>query len=60
MTNFDNNKDKICLLLKDDVGRSCVRSYIRLNIRSHDHNSCDHGVTNFYNPFIFRKIHNFI
>ena len=38
---FDNNKDKVCLLFKDDVGGSRVRS----NARSQDPGSRDHGVT---------------
>ena len=41
MTSFDNNKDKVCLLFKDNVGRSCVRS----RARSHDYISHDHGIT---------------
>ena len=40
MTSFDNNKDKVCLLLKDDVGESCIRSHVR----SHDYRYHDHGV----------------
>ena len=38
---FDNNKTKICVLFKDDVGRSRVRSCVR----SHDLEFRDHGVT---------------
>ena len=41
MTSFDNNKDKVYLLLKDDVGRSRVRS----RAKSHDPGSHDHGIT---------------
>ena len=41
MTSFDNNEDKVCSLLKDDVGGLRIRSYAR----SHDLKSCDHGVT---------------
>ena len=41
MTSFDNNEDKICLLFKDDIGRSCVRSCAKL----YDPGSCDYGVT---------------
>ena len=41
MTNFDNNEDKVCLLLKDDVGGSCIRSFAK----SHDYRSCNYGVT---------------
>ena len=37
---FDNNEDKVCSLL-DNVGGSHVRS----RVGSHDHRSCDHGVT---------------
>ena len=40
MTSFDNNEDKVCLLLKDDVGRLRVKS----RARSHNHRSHDHGV----------------
>ena len=53
MTNFDNNKDKVCSLLKDDIGGSRVRSPAKLYVRSppkscvrsHDHRSYDHGIT---------------
>ena len=41
MTSFNNNEDKVCLLLKDDVGRSRVRP----RTRSHDPRSRDHAVT---------------
>ena len=41
MTSFDNNEDKVCLLLKDDVGKSRVRS----RARSYNHGSRDHDVT---------------
>ena len=37
----DNNENKVCLLLKDDVGRSCIRSCAR----SHDAEFCDYSVT---------------
>ena len=37
----DNNKDKVCLLLKDDFGGLCIRS----RTRSHDLWSCEHAVT---------------
>ena len=41
MTSFDTNKDKVCLLFKNDVGGSHVRSRARL----HNPGSCDPGVT---------------
>ena len=41
MTSFDNNEDKVCLLLKDDVSESRVRS----PARSHNPEFCDHNVT---------------
>ena len=41
MTSFDNNKDKVCLLFKDDVGGS----YVRSRAKSHDPGSRDHSVT---------------
>ena len=44
MTSFDNNKDKIYSLHKDDVGKSRVRSRARSRVRSHDHRSRDHGI----------------
>ena len=40
MTSFNNNDDKVCSLIKNDVGGSCVRS----RARSHDPRSCDYGV----------------
>ena len=40
MTSFDNNKDKVYSLFKNDVGGSRVRS----RARSHDLGSCDHDV----------------
>ena len=40
MTSFDNNEDKVCLLLKHDVDGSRVRLYVK----SHVPGSCDHGV----------------
>ena len=45
MTSFENNEDKVYLLLKDDVGKSCTRSRIRSHIKSYDHRFCDHGIT---------------
>ena len=45
MTSFDNNEDKVCSLLKNDVSRSCVRSHARSRVGSHDHGYCDYGVT---------------
>ena len=44
MTNFDNNEDKICSPLKDDVGGSRIKLRARSRIRSNDYRSCDHGV----------------
>ena len=45
----NNNKDKICLLLKNEVGGLRVRLYTRLRVRSlvwtHDYRSYNHGVT---------------
>ena len=41
MTSFDNNEDKICSLLKDDVGGSRIRSHTKSN----DLGSPDYGVT---------------
>ena len=41
MTSFNNNKDKICLHFKDDVGGLRVRSHARSN----DPGSRDHDVT---------------
>ena len=40
MTSFDNNEDKICLFLKDDIGEWWIRSHIK----SHNLGSRDHGV----------------
>ena len=40
MTSFDNNENKVCLLLKDNVGGSRVRSHAK----SHDFGSHNHGV----------------
>ena len=40
MTSFDNNEDKICLLLKDDVNGL----YVRSRARSHNPKSYDHGI----------------
>ena len=45
MTNFDNNEDKVCSLFKDGVGGLRVGSRARLHVRSHDHRSRDHSVT---------------
>ena len=38
---FDNNENKVCSLLKNNVGRSRIRSCAR----SYDLGSCDHAVT---------------
>ena len=40
MTSFDNNEDKVCSLLENDVGGSRVKSRIRL----YDPWSCDYGI----------------
>ena len=45
MTSSDNNKDKLCLLLKDNVGGSRVRSCAGSRIGLHDYRFCEHGVT---------------
>ena len=45
ITSFDNNENKVCLLLKDNVGRSRVKSFARSHDGSYDHKSRDHGVT---------------
>ena len=45
MTSFNDNKDKVCLLLKDNVGGSRVRSHTRSRAGSHDHRFHDYGVT---------------
>ena len=45
ITSFNNNEDKICLLFKDDVGGSRIRSCARSRVRLYDHRSCDHGIT---------------
>ena len=42
MTSFDTNKDKVYLLFKDNIGRSCIRSRARL----HDYKPRDYGITN--------------
>ena len=55
MTSLDNNKDKVYLLLKDDIGGSHIKSRIRLYIRSHDPRSCNHG---FIIAFLFDKSSN--
>ena len=44
MTNFNNNEDKICLLLKDDVNGSGIKS----RARSYNHKSRNHGVTQMF------------
>ena len=44
MTSFDNKEDKICSLLKDNVGGLCVRSCARSRIRLNDYKSYDHGI----------------
>ena len=49
MTSFDDNEDKVCLLFKDNVGESCVRSHARSRIGLHNHKSRDQGVTSIYN-----------
>ena len=41
MTSFDNNEDKVCLLFKDDIGGSRIRS----RAKSHNPGSRDYGVT---------------
>ena len=41
MTSFDNNEDKVCSFLKDDVGGSRIKSHAK----SHDLRSRDHDVT---------------
>ena len=41
ITSFDNNEDKVCLLLKDDVGGSRIKSRAKL----HNPGSCEHGIT---------------
>ena len=41
MTSFDNNKDKVCLIFKNNVGRLRVRLYARL----YNFGSCDYSVT---------------
>ena len=45
MTSFDNNKDKVCLLFKDDIGGSHVKSRARSCVASHDCRSHDHNIT---------------
>ena len=40
MTSFDNNEDKICLFLKNNIDGSCVRSHAK----SHNSGSRDYGV----------------
>ena len=45
ITSFDNNKDKICLLLKNNVVGSCIRSRARSRVRSYDHRSCEPCIT---------------
>ena len=52
MTSFDNNEDKVCSFLKDNVGGSYVKSFAR----SHDPKSYDQGVTQpmfFFTNFIY-------
>ena len=41
MKSFDNNKNKVCLLLKDDVGGLRVKSHTRL----HNFGSYNYSVT---------------
>ena len=48
MTSFDNNEDKVCLLLKDDLKRSRVRS----RARSYDLGFLNHVVTHIYSNLI--------
>ena len=45
MTSFNNNEDNVCLLLKEDVSGSHVRSRARSRVRSHDYRSSDYIVT---------------
>ena len=45
MTSFDNNEDKVYLLLKNDIGRSRIELRARSHVELYDHRSCDHGVT---------------
>ena len=46
MTSFDNNKDKVCSLFKNDVGESWIRSRTRSRVRAHNYKSRNHGVRN--------------
>ena len=57
MTSFDNNEDKVCSLLKDDVSGSRIRSYAQ----SHDPRFRDHGVTFLYkkDKNIYKKVKKF-
>ena len=45
MTSFNNNEEKVCLLLKNDVSGSRIRSHAKPRIESHDYKFCDHGIT---------------
>ena len=45
MISFDNNKNKICLFFKDNVGRSYIKSHARSPVPSHNHKFYDHSVT---------------
>ena len=54
ITSFNNNEDKVYLLLKDNVGRSRIRS----RAKSHDLGSCDYGViisNFFFNAIAYSK-----
>ena len=41
MTSFDDNEDKVCSFVKDNVCGSCVR----LRVKSYDPGSRDYGIT---------------
>ena len=45
ITSFDNNKDKGCLLLKNNIGESYIRSRTRSRVKLYDHRFRDHDVT---------------
>ena len=49
---FNNNKYKVCLLLKDNVGWSCVRSCARSNVPG----SRDYGVTKTINLMLTTQL----
>ena len=42
---FNNNENRIYLLLNDDVGGLRFRSYARSHVRSNNHRSRDYDVT---------------